>query len=193
MRAFIGIPLTDAVRSSLCAVADAMRDASPGWRGEKWVAPGNLHITLRFLGEIDAADVDGVRSALGNVARSREPYACGLLRVIARPRPRAASMLWARVTDNGDTATLAADLARVFDNDRFSTSTRAFVPHVTLVRTRSPRAIATDTLDLATAALAHAEPGGLTMSVTHTTLYRSTLTRSGPVYEVLGRFPLGQD
>ena len=51
-RAFLAIALPIAVRSTLAACREAFVAADPEWRGEKWVAEANLHVTLRFLGSV---------------------------------------------------------------------------------------------------------------------------------------------
>jgi RNA 2',3'-cyclic 3'-phosphodiesterase len=73
MRAFLGIDLDDDLRDELAALCDALRDAAPTWRGEKWVPRDNLHLTLRFLGEIDSESLPSLRQALAGASRPTLP------------------------------------------------------------------------------------------------------------------------
>ncbi len=57
VRAFLGIGLPPHARTTLEGCAAAIRAESRAWSGEKWVAPENLHVTLRFLGQIEEDDL----------------------------------------------------------------------------------------------------------------------------------------
>ena len=68
MRCFLAIELDATVRSMLCARRDTLRTLEPAWAGEKWVAGSLMHITVKFLGELDDSAVD---APAGRVRDSR--------------------------------------------------------------------------------------------------------------------------
>jgi 2'-5' RNA ligase len=192
-RAFLAIPLPLVVRSTFVNCRDAFVSHDSDWRDEKWVAEENLHVTLRFLGSVpDAACgtvADRVREALASV----EPYRLRLDTVRAIPRPRSASLLWIAPGDGGaQTAQLADVIATAVEFLDFEPEGRAYKPHVTLCRARRPRRVHAGALDEIERVLARAQERETTVSVRQVTLFASTLTPRGPVYDELAIIPLGR-
>jgi 2'-5' RNA ligase len=191
-RAFLAISLPLAVRGTFESCRDAFVARDPAWRDEKWVAPENLHVTLRFLGTIadPACEVvtDRVRIALATV----EPYRLRLDCAHAIPRPRSASILWIGPGSGAEeTADVAARVAGAVSFLDFAPDGRAFKTHVTLCRARRPRRVQTDAIDEVDRILHCADERSVTMSVREVTLFASTLTPRGPVYEELANIPFG--
>lgn len=188
-RCFVAVELPEEVRHGLVDARDAIVTAAPAWRNEKWVAEHNLHLTLKFLGGLEDAQLEGVRRAVDeNLARG-VGFPMGVAGVRAVPRPRRCSMVWAPLDDpDGACAALAAlvDSAAVASGLP-ADEERRFKPHVTLVRARKPHSLSHEALTCADAALARRS---LSMSVLSVTLFASTLTRTGPVYEAIDSWPL---
>lgn len=191
-RAFLAISLPLALRATLVQCRQILSEHDPAWRNEKWVAEENLHVTLRFLGNVPepACQMVAERSALA--LADLEPYRLRLDTVRAVPRARSASLLWIAPSVGGEeTAELASRLAQATAFLDFEPDNHAFKAHVTLVRARRPRKVLHDALDEVEHCLHRAEERALSMSVRQVTLYASTLTPRGPVYEELARVPLG--
>jgi RNA 2',3'-cyclic 3'-phosphodiesterase len=185
MRAFLGIDLDDDLRDELAALCDALRDAAPTWRGEKWVPRDNLHLTLRFLGEIDSESLPSLRQALAGGLATHTPFDTTVLAPVeAVPNMSRARMLWTRYHDpGGRCALLAKDVDDVLATFGILPEPRPFVPHVTLVRARRPRPFSCSEACI--------KMPVSSMSVREVTVFSSVLTRSGPVYERCGRIELG--
>lgn len=191
-RAFLAITPPLALRSTLVSCREAFVGADPGWRSEKWVAEENLHVTLRFLGTIsDGAChhvVDAVRTGLSGF----ETYRLRLEVVRAVPRPRSASLLWVGPGAGADeTAQLAERVAAATSFLDFEPEGRGFRTHVTLCRARHPRRVSPHALDAVEHILRMSEERAVSMSVREVTLFSSTLTPRGPVYEEIAIIPLG--
>lgn len=192
MRAFLGIELDTEWRGALTAVCAHVREQDGPWRKAKWVAPENLHVTLKFLGEIDTVTAKEIAAHLSRELTHVEPFVLPLDETVcAVPSQARAKMLWTTLLDPaGDATRLAGIVQRVALPYGIEADTRDFHPHITLARTRRPMRIDTvGKLDEIFAAHAPHEPS---MSVQRATLYKSTLTRQGPIYEILARVPLGQ-
>ena len=194
MRAFIGIPLSDEVRCSIASACEAFRAAAPPWRDDKWVPVENLHVTLKFLGDIPQDQIEPLRLALAEACRGIEPFELELASLKAVPNHRHATMLWARGTEHGELAGRCAALAASIDESivplGFEPEQRAFKAHVTLCRTRRPRRVHAEALQVAGEALA---AGPDSMSVRSVTLFKSTLGQGSPVYEPVAEASLGSD
>jgi RNA 2',3'-cyclic 3'-phosphodiesterase len=147
----VAILLDDAVRRALGEAIEHLRSAA---RDVAWVAPDNLHVTLKFLGAVPETRIESVAGALrdaGLAVRSFEARIRGLGAFPSIGRPR---VVWAGVTDGASEMT---ELARRVDIALtalgFVPEERPFSPHVTLGRMRRPEGngALTDALERATA------------------------------------------
>ena len=194
VRTFLGIALAGPVVTTLEHTAQAITDTSPAWRGEKWVPAENLHITVRFLGDVPGDDVPALKTLMAEVTSRHPTHDITLVDVTALPRTRSANMIWATFGGGIDaTATLAGELSESLASAGYGRPEHPFAPHATLVRARRPRAIAQDALDAARRVIEDASVPERTMSVAGVTLFASTLTPRGPRYHVLGVARLVQD
>lgn len=192
VRTFVGIPLADATAETLVDACARVRDADASWRGEKWVAPENLHVTLRFIGGVPAAELEALTDTIANEAvHECVEFSLTLAGLRAVPSARRARMLWAAFLDpSGQCAALATAMERATLRFGGDADERAFTPHVTLVRARTPHALSESGFAGAEDAFSRAPEK---MSVARVTLYSSTLTSKGPVYTELRSYPLGHD
>jgi 2'-5' RNA ligase len=196
MRSFVAMELPEATADGLVAAGARIRVLDPGWAGEKWVAPSALHVTLEFLGDRDASTLDALTARLRERLAALELVDWSLAGLRAVPSLRRASMLWAVPSREPgglrEAAAIVRDAAAQLGID---VSDKPFVTHVTLVRARRSRRVDPDALSAAWIE-ASREVGGKTpfgiVSGREVTVFTSTLTRSGPVYEVWDRAPLGR-
>lgn len=184
MRAFIAIELPDAVRSELARLQAELARAQAD---VKWVEEGNLHVTMRFLGEITQAQRQAVESLLLKVARSRAPIEAALSVVGTFPERGMPRVIWVGIGQGADELSrLAEEIERGLAALPISNEERRFVAHVTLGRVRSPRA--GDVLRRRLTQIRWTPPAPFWIE--RVTLFQSTLGGAGPVYTALGRFPL---
>ena len=190
MRLFTGIELPGDVSAALVAVGALVRREVPSWRDEKWVARENLHVTLKFIGDVDVSVVTEIQAALG-VAMSRVwPFALEPAGMQAIPGTQRASMFWAAFDDpSGDCARLARTAESALERFGVEVDRRVFKPHVTLARARRPHAFPAEIIE---SLVGRTDTAVASMSVSSLTLFSSTLTRSGPVYEVVEKWTLAE-
>ncbi|HHJ98878.1 MAG TPA: hypothetical protein ENN10_02890 [Actinobacteria bacterium] len=118
------------------------------------------------------------------------PYLVSIDSVRATPALRAASMLWATPSTASDpTAELASLLASACTSCRRPARHRGFATHVTLCRTRERRRISTEAIDAAASQL-RSQGDSTSVSVAAVTLFTSTLTKRGPIYDQYAVIPL---
>lgn len=143
MRLFIAVELKAALRRDAAAagarLAAALRRGLPGGRADvSWVRPDNLHLTLRFLGEIDEA------RALALADRFAEPFATKpfeieLAGVGAFPPSGSPRVVWIGTTLGRETLTaLAEQVDARLESWGFAREARPFQAHLTLGRCRQP-------------------------------------------------------
>jgi RNA 2',3'-cyclic 3'-phosphodiesterase len=169
------------VRERLAVEVERLR---PLARDVAWVGPDNFHVTLKFLGGVEAPRLDAVATALAGVARVSGPFDLGVSTLGAFPSRTRPRVLWAGIDDGAAAAaTLAGHVDRVLAPLGFPPEGRVFSAHVTLGRVRAPRR---------NPRLAEALSGGAfgRQRVDHLSLMRSELSPRGARYTELVAVPL---
>ena len=183
VRSFVAVLLPDRVRAGLAAVSAELRGQT---RGLAWVRAGNLHLTLRFLGEIEPMMLEPVREAVVAAAAAVPPFTVSLGGLGGFPSGRALRVLWASVAAGGEElGTLYAALEAALVVRGMPRESRPFHPHVTLARARDPRG----TGDLASVLGVGPAFGEVRVGALY--LMRSDLGPGGSRYSVLAEAPLG--
>ena len=108
--------------------------------GASWVAPDNLHITLKFLGRVDPPRLELVEASLARAVRGVGTFELAIQGLGAFPSPSRARVIWAGVSVGADgLAKLADGVERELAALGFPLENRNFSAHVTLARIREPR------------------------------------------------------
>lgn len=184
MRLFFAVQLDDDIRDTIARALEDFPLKDPPWR---WIRPENLHITLKFLGEVDEILLDDLIDAAADVALRIAPFSIaygpfGGFPSLSRPR-----VLFYAISDG---AADLAKLAKVVEDGvaalGFPVEKRAFKAHVTLARLKRPL----DSRTRDRLKEVHSLPSGTVQEVERFSLMRSHLRRDGAVYEELKRFQL---
>jgi 2'-5' RNA ligase len=103
----------------------------------RWARPENVHLTLKFLGDVPGGALDGVARALEQVRLRHEPFEAELSGFGAFPSARRARILWAGIGAGSEPLRdLARDVETSLEPLGFEREDRAYVPHLTLGRAR---------------------------------------------------------
>lgn len=134
IRTFIAIELTDALQRALAdAQTKFQRDRAA--RAVRWVAPENIHITLKFLGDVDAAQMPALQRAIADACAGFAPFALTIGGAGAFPNTRRPNVVWIGARGQIE---IAARLAQQIDDAcvalGFAREARLFTPHLTLGR-----------------------------------------------------------
>ena len=139
------------MRARLAEAVERLRPLAPG---VAWVARDNVHLTLKFLGNVETARLGEVERALAAAAAARPAFDLDVQGLGAFPTRTRARVLWAGVSAGAaETAALAAAVDDALAALGFAREGRTFAAHVTLGRVREPRAHPrlAEALDVATA------------------------------------------
>jgi len=184
VRVFIAVELSDATRKQLQQLQRIF--AGTGDR-VKWTDVSSLHITLRFLGQVEEEALKGLYDALRPVADAIAPFSVELAGVGAFPQPVAPRVIWVGV-QRGRKALeqLAAEVNGATTSLGYAAEKRAWIPHLTLGRVKS-----LDEFTLLPGLVQeHHDTDIGTLQVDGFGVIQSRLTRKGPIYTALQRFPL---
>ncbi len=134
IRAFVAIEIGDTARVACAQLIERLR---PMPARVAWVRPENLHLTLRFLGDVSEAQIEPFVDRARSEIHAHSPFEAVLRGVGAFPNPRRPSVIWTGFESEGNTAaTLNAITESAARTIGLESETRAFVPHVTLGRVR---------------------------------------------------------
>lgn len=175
-RLFVGLRPPGAIRQRLLGLMG-------GVPGARWQSDEQLHITLRYIGEVDRRMAEDVAIALGQIRFAPfEVWVDGVGQFESRGRPNA---IWAGIRPHDAAAQLHHKLDQAMVRLGLEPERRAYLPHITLARLNGPANIADRFL--ADHAGLSSEPFGFT----HFTLFESHLAGEGAIYETVERYPLG--
>ena len=180
LRAFFALDLPSAVQVRAAQAAEELRRAVP--EGVRWVPAENLHLTLKFLGDVGERQVPQlVERALAKLAPV-SPFEVELSGFGALPNARTARVVWLGVSKGSrEMARIARKLDAAGASIGVERERRPFRAHLTLGRLRSP----------ARAALERAAtPEEISFRVQEIVLYESRLSSDGARYSPLARLPL---
>ena len=189
LRLFVAVMLPAEAREAIARLIHALRAAD--LNGVRLVNPEGVHLTLKFLGNVDSSRVSVLTDALDAAGEGAAPFALQLSGVGAFPERRSPRVLWAGVS--GDT-----DIPRRLRTSRrrrmrqpglTRENRRPFSPHLTLARVRE--SASAHERQRSASILEHIglAPGD-SFPVTAFHLIRSTLTPSGPIYETVHTVPI---
>lgn len=135
MRAFVAVELDRALRDPLVQL---LREQLPRTRDVRWCTEQQLHVTLKFLGEVRDDQLSAVCDAITQAAERVEPFALRLMKLGCFPSPQNPRVLWCGTEDASSGCARWLKLADpLFEALGFPRETREFHPHVTLGRSRS--------------------------------------------------------
>lgn len=185
MRLFIAINLPPTVRRAIVDATAAMRQAAPRL---SWVTEERLHLTIEFLGDQRDGAVRELEAALAGRVAGHAPITLELRGLGAFPNLRAPRIVWLGVEPDPKLELLQHDLARACEELGYERDARAFRPHITLGRARTPlRAQAARAL----AAAARAVTWSATVEARSVDIMESRLLPSGARYSIVSAIPLG--
>ena len=180
IRAFIAIELPEEVKADLSSVQGRLKPEQHPY--VKWVSAAGVHLTLKFLGNIDPEKVSPIAEAMAQATQKASPFRLEVGALGAFPNLRRPQVIWVAV--GGEVEKLAS-LHRGIDQSLvalgFPQESRSFTPHLTLGRLRES-ASAEERRRIGEALLAAKGEGVVPFQVTELSLMRSTLTPKGAIY-----------
>jgi 2'-5' RNA ligase len=180
VRLFVALEIPCAVRDNLATLINDLRITAPKAR---WVRPENIHVTLKFIGEILPDKLEDIRGALSGV-HSERPVELNFRGLGFFPNAKRPSVLWAGIDASPNLPSLAGGIDRSLEKVGFPREQRAFVPHLTIARFQPPRIH--ETLQSAIAQSSGRDFGSLRTKEFH--LVESKLKPSGAEYTTLESF-----
>jgi RNA 2',3'-cyclic 3'-phosphodiesterase len=182
MRAFIAIDLPQEIKECLGRIEERLKKSGAD---VKWVAAANIHLTLKFLGEIDEQTKQSLIQAIEDTTKGTNLFSIRLSSAGAFPNTKFPRVIWIGI-DNGSAkiTEIAAGLEEKIEKIGIPKETRGFTCHITLGRVKSGlnRLKLAEEIETINGQL-NEKP--LELEVGKITLFKSTLSPNGPAYEPL--------
>ena len=183
-RSFIAVELSKDIAGGVRRIQEGLRDCTTG---VSWVRPEGIHLTLKFLGDVDPGRVEGIASTIEASVKAIGSFFIGIRGCGGFPNPRNPRVIWIGVDDpGGELKELQAKVEQGMEEMGFAREGRTYTPHLTIGRLRSGKGKG----DVAQALEATKECDLGTMAVREICLFRSQLKPTGAEYTKLKVIPL---
>ena len=183
LRTFIAIPLPEAVQDKVDALLSDLRKADAAVR---WVPARNLHLTLKFLGDVAEARLEELYVGIRMATEGIEPFRITLTGLGAFPNARRPRVLWIGMDVPEAMQRLYENIEKDLSRLHFPKEKRRFSPHLTIGRVKGLRG-----MERLMSVVERTEFGPETVSVARIVAMKSDLRPTGAVYAPLKEFALG--
>jgi 2'-5' RNA ligase len=185
-RVFIGVDISVEARTAAAKYTEMLRGEFPNLK-VGWERPEKLHLTLKFLGNLDDAQLGDLTTAVAAAAASVKAMRLELAGTGVFPNPRNPRILWLGIRDPRSAISKLADVVELeCERLGFPRDSRPFRPHLTVGRVKEPNSGKQ-------LSKVHIERGfgPILFAVKELAIYKSELRPTGSVYSKLAAFPLG--
>jgi 2'-5' RNA ligase len=181
-RVFCAIEIPPTVRARITELGQKLREALPDVHAS-WTKPDNIHLTLKFFGNIKQTQVSKVSEAAARAVATFSPFTIRVEKPGAFPDRGPARVLWIGISDpTGKLFELQHKFDEECELEGFSKEDRTFHPHLTVARLRTPRGART-----LSAKHKELEFQPVEVQVSSLILFRSELSPKGSVYSVISK------
>ncbi len=186
IRSFIAIPIESDIQRRVVRFVDRLQAVDEG--AVKWVPMDNLHLTLKFLGDVDNRLVPSVCASMRKASQNVSPFELTFHGAGGFPDIDRARVLWVGVSEGGDVLTpWVQQLEERLAELGFKREPRTYQAHLTIGRFKVGRRPSPDLIERTMEAYSQ-DFGSMVVNEAH--LIASYLERKGPTYTVMDRLSL---
>jgi len=190
LRCFIAIELPEEIKAGLSRLQAQLKLGNQF--PVKWVDPYSIHMTLKFLGNVNADMMSQITEAIAEAAQGVSPFNLEIKGLGVFPNLRRVQVVWVGVSGEVDKLLqLQKDIESSLAILGFTPEARAFSPHLTLARVRD-RASSDERQRLGQLIASTKFETAYTFLVEAISLMRSQLTREGAIYSQISSVELGK-
>jgi 2'-5' RNA ligase len=182
IRAFIAVDLNPTIKRTIEDIQNHLKKSDCA---VKWVRPENIHLTLKFLGDVNIKKINSLIQTLADLFCNTKPIETQLTQLGAFPNIKRPRVLWVGLKDDKQNIVqLARSLEENLGKIGFQKDQKPFSPHITIGRLPAPKNIQALTQAISSYTL----PPAQAQTVQQVILYKSTLTSQYPIYKKLAKF-----
>jgi 2'-5' RNA ligase len=185
IRCFVAVELPDGLKREISSRTEGLRKCGAD---AKWIRAENLHLTLKFLGNTSEDKLPDIKEALLKAVQGHKSFEMRLKGAGVFPDRKRPRVVWVGLEDSDELVSIQRDVEEAMAGVGFEPEGRAYSPHLTIGRLKSPRR--RDILLRELDSLVGVEFGWV--DVEQISLMQSTLKPSGAEYSRLLAAPLGR-
>ena len=184
MRSFIAVELPEAARGELSRIISLLKGTDAD---VKWVRPGSVHFTLKFLGNVQDEEIPVIARKLRKAVSNVRPFDITLEGMGVFPGWEYVKVLWVGLSRGADEIkVLAGRIEKAMQDEGFQKENRDFKPHLTLGRVRSPK-----NRERLREQVTSIIVNNVAIYVDRIVFFKSELTREGAIYTPIETVVLG--
>ena len=184
MRIFIAVKLSSEIKLRLGEVQNKLKESGAD---VKWVKPENIHLTLKFLGNVVESKLETLVKEAGEVARKFSPFKIKFSGLGTFPNLKNPRVIWVGIESKAkELLRLSREIEENLAKLEFPPEKREYKPHLTLGRVRSGQ---NKSRLIETISTLNIQKIG-EMEVNKISIIKSELRREGPIYTVVGEIHL---
>lgn len=177
MRAFIAIDLPISIKNKISRIQSHLKTSDIS---AKWVKPENIHLTLKFLGNIKEPQIGQVKDTIRETASLLKPFEVSFNNFGVFPNPKKPKVFFISLTEENALKKIADILENKLEKFGFKKENR-FKAHITLARIKNATNIINLVKEITNISFIKS------FAIQEIILFRSTLTQLGPTYEKVFR------
>lgn len=132
IRCFVAIEIPEPIQNRLARIQETLRQQI---QKASWVKPGNIHLTLKFLGDVDPDDLDSIEEAIKEATSRHHSFSLRIGGVGAFPNLARPRVIWTGVKVGAEqVSALAQDINLALSHCGFPLEAKKFNPHLTIAR-----------------------------------------------------------
>jgi len=137
IRAFIAVEIDEPNKQEICSLISCLKKSEAD---AKWITEDQVHLTLKFLGNIDKAEIQKISDALSDIADNFRPFEISFSEIGAFPNMNRPAVIWLGIDKGaGILKMLNEKIETALEKTGFRQENREFKPHLTIARIRSPK------------------------------------------------------
>ncbi|MDT8381724.1 MAG: RNA 2',3'-cyclic phosphodiesterase [Brevefilum sp.] len=188
MRTFVAIDFSPQIRGKIGEIIKYFKTQTPDY-ALKWVEPQNLHMTIKFLGEISEGHLQTIKDLLSDTIKGRSSFEIEVTGMGMYPSAHKPRVIWLGIEGSGPLKDIHKSLDQALQKASIPPDKRGLSPHLTIARIR--RNVETLIVQDIGKTLSQFKIDSLGIcTVYKVVLYKSTLTPGGPIYDPLLSIPL---
>ncbi len=185
MRCFIAIELPEAVKSALSGIEEELKRTGADVR---WVKPENIHLTLKFLGNIEDSKAEKIADIMEKICNRCRPFEIEIKGAGMFPNTKSPRVLWSGLENSNVLKSLQEEIDEGMEAIGFDREKRGFTAHLTLGRVRSLKGKER----LVEVMRLYEKENIGKMNVVSVSFMRSDLHPEGSRYTKIAEFPFGR-
>ncbi|MFH1854724.1 MAG: RNA 2',3'-cyclic phosphodiesterase [Candidatus Omnitrophota bacterium] len=179
IRAFIGVNIGIPAKQQILELINHLKKSNSD---VKWVGEPQMHLTLKFLGDIEQDKIPEISNTLKSIALKSSVFEISFSGIGAFPTINRPRIIWLGIGNGSDNLrTLAALVEKEMENMGFTKEERDYKAHLTLGRVRSQKNIKELSKLLSETSFKYQA----NIRIDRLTLFQSTLTQKGAIYTIL--------